>query len=71
VLVAPGPVYTKPEIEKETKKQLARPIKSCNTKRAGEIAVRKTLRKMIIVPGTLAKLISMVRVFPKEFITAI
>jgi short-subunit dehydrogenase len=73
--LAPGPVYTKPEIVKETKKQLgwlADKI-AITPKRAGEIAVRKTLRKkMIIVPGTLAKLISMLlRVVPRRTITAI
>lgn len=72
---APGPVYTKPEIVKETKKQLgwwADKI-AVSPKRAGEIAVRNTLRKkMIIVPGTLAKLISMfLRVIPTRIITAI
>src|ERR1700752_1745103 len=54
--LAPGPVYTKPEIVQETKKQLgglgnkmAVPVK-----KVGEIAVRKTLRgKMMIVPGFL------------------
>jgi hypothetical protein len=71
---APGPVYTKPEIVKETKKQLgwwADKIE-VSPKRAGEIAVRKTLRKkMIIVPGTLAKLISLLlRVIPQRTITA-
>jgi len=73
--LAPGPVYTTPEIVKETKKQLgwwADKI-AITPKRAGEIAVRKTLqKKMIIVPGTLAKLISMLlRVVPRRFITAI
>lgn len=71
---APGPVYTKPEIVTETKKQLgwwADKI-AVSPKRVGEIAVRETLRKkMIIVPGTLAKLISMLlRVIPKRTITA-
>jgi uncharacterized protein len=73
--LAPGPVYTKPEIVKETKKQLgwwADKI-AITPKRAGEIAVRKTLqKKMIIVPGTLAKLISILfRVVPRRTITAI
>jgi uncharacterized protein len=72
---APGPVYTKPEIVIETKKQLgwwADKI-AVSPKRAGEIAVRETLRKkMIIVPGRLANLISMLlRVIPKRTITAI
>ncbi|MBK5271778.1 MAG: hypothetical protein JJE22_12275 [Bacteroidia bacterium] len=73
--LAPGPVYTRPEIVKETKKQLgwlADKI-SVSPKRVGEIAVRRTLRKrMIIVPGTLAKMISIfVRVLPKRMLVAI
>lgn len=73
--LAPGPVYTRPEIVKETKKQLgwlADKI-AVSPKRVGEIAVRMTLRKrMIIVPGTLAKLISMLlRVVPRRAVTAI
>ena len=73
--LAPGPVYTKPEVINETKKQLgwwADKI-AITPKRAGEIAVRKTLqKKMIIVPGTLAKLISIfLRVVPRRTITAI
>ena len=72
---APGPVYTKPEIVRETKKQLgwwADKI-AVSPKRIGEIAVRKTLRKkLIIVPGTLASFISMLlRVIPGRTITAI
>ena len=71
---APGPVYTKPEIVKETKKRLgwwADKI-AVSPERAGEIAVRKTLRKkMMIVPGTLAQLIStLLRVIPTRTITA-
>ena len=73
--LAPGPVYTTPEIVKETKKQLgwwADKI-AVTAKRTGEIAVRKTLqKKRIIVPGALAKLISiLLRVVPKRTITAI
>jgi uncharacterized protein len=73
--LAPGPVYTKPEVINETKKQLgwwADKI-AITPKTAGEIAVRKTLqKKMIIVPGTLAKLISIfLRVVPRRTIAAI
>ena len=72
---APGPVYTKPGIVKETQKQLgwwADKI-AVPPKRVGEIAVRKTLRKkMMIVPGTLANLISMfLRFIPKRTIIAV
>ena len=73
--LAPGPVYTTPEIIKETKKQLgwwADKI-AISPERTGEIAVRKTLqKKMIIVPGTLAKLISMfLRIIPWRTISAL
>jgi short-subunit dehydrogenase len=68
--LAPGPVYTKPEIVAETKKQLgkfgdkiARP-----PQKVGEKAVRKTLKgKMIIVPGFLANMMSgILRILPKK-----
>ena len=68
--LAPGPVYTKPEIVAETKKQLgkfgdkmARP-----PQKVGEKAVRKTLKgKMIIVPGFLANMMSgILRILPKR-----
>lgn len=73
--LAPGPVYTTPEIIKETKRQLgwwADKI-AITPKRTGEIAVRKTLRKkMIIVPGSLANLISMfLRIIPRRTITSL
>lgn len=73
--LAPGPVYTTPEIIKETKRRLgwwADKI-AVSPKRTGEIAVRKTLRKkMIIVPGTLAKLIAvLLQVIPRGTITAL
>ena len=67
--LAPGPVYTKPEIVAETKKQLgkfgdkmARP-----PQKVGEKAVRKTLKgKRIIVPGFLANVMSgILRILPR------
>ena len=70
--LCPGPVFTKPSIEKYTKEklgnlgmQMAVPVK-----RVGEVAVKKTLqRKMIIVPGTLAKTLSgIVRFFPQRWV---
>ena len=72
--LAPGPVYTTPEILLETKKQLgwfADKI-AVTPEITGEIAVRKTLqKKMIIMPGTLTKLISMLlRIIPRRTITA-
>jgi uncharacterized protein len=59
--LCPGPVFTKPSIEKDTKeklgwfgKQIAVP-----PKRVGEVTVKKMLKgRMIIVPGTVSKLVS-------------
>lgn len=68
--LAPGPVYTKPEIVAETKKQLgkfgekmARP-----PDKVGEKAVRKALKgKLIVVPGFLANITSnILRILPKR-----
>src|SRR5258705_1894157 len=68
--LAPGPVYTKPEIVTETKKQLGKfgNKMARMPHKVGEKAVRKTLkRKMIIVPGFLANIMSQVlRVLPKR-----
>lgn len=70
--LAPGPVFTKPSIEKYTKEKLgslgmnmAVPVK-----KVGEVAVKKTLKgKMIIVPGTLAKTLSgVIRFFPRRWV---
>jgi len=70
--LCPGPVFTKPSIEKYTKEKLgslgmkmAVPVK-----KVGEVAVKKTLHgKMIIVPGTLSKLLSgVVRFFPQRWV---
>ena len=74
-VLCPGPVFTKPEIRKDTKEklgwfgmQLAIP-----QERVGEIAVRETLnKKLVIVPGTLPKLMSfLVRALPRRFIVSI
>ena len=68
--LAPGPVYTKPEIVAETKKQLGKfGDKMARTpQKVGEKAVRKTLKgKMIIVPGFLANMMSgILRILPKK-----
>ncbi len=72
--LCPGPVFTKPSIEKDTKEklgwfgmQMAVPVK-----RVGEIAVRKTLKgRMIIVPGTLAKISSgFIRILPRRLVAS-
>jgi len=68
--LAPGPVYTKPEIKAETKKQLGKfGDKMARTpQKVGEKAVRKALKgKLIIVPGFLANLMSgFLRILPKR-----
>lgn len=72
--LAPGPVYTKPEIVEETKKQLGKfGDKMARTpQKVGEKAVRKTLKgKMLIVPGFLANVMSgILRILPKKMSTA-
>jgi short-subunit dehydrogenase len=72
--LTPGPVFTKPGIERETKKQLGwfgRQM-AVSPERVGEITVRKTLRgRLIIIPGTLAKVSSSVlRILPRRVVTA-
>lgn len=73
--LAPGPVFTKPEIIQDTKDKLGRfgMKMAVPPKKVGEVAIRKTLKKrMIIVPGTLAKITSLViRVLPRRLVTAI
>jgi uncharacterized protein len=73
--LCPGPVFTKPSIEKDTKDKLGWfGVKmAVPPKRVGEVAVRKTLKKrMIIVPGTLPRIISVfIRILPKRLLVAI
>src|SRR5688572_21884520 len=73
--LAPGPVFTKPEIIQDTKDKLGRfgMKMAVPPKKVGEVAIRKTLKKrMIIVPGTLAKITSIIiRVLPRRLVTAI
>ena len=73
--LAPGPVFTKPEIIQDTKDKLGRfgMKMAVPPKKVGEVAIRKTLKKrMIIVPGTLAKMTSLlIRVLPRRLVTAI
>jgi short-subunit dehydrogenase len=73
--LAPGPVFTKPSIRKDTKEKLGwlGMQMAVPTARVGEVAVEKTLEgKMIIVPGTIAKVASVViRVLPRRWVTAL
>lgn len=73
--LAPGPVFTKPEIVTDTKEKLGwfGMQMEVEPKRVGEIAVKKMLKKkLIIVPGTLAKISSVViRMLPKRLVVSI
>lgn len=73
--LSPGPVFTKPEIEEDTKKKLGwfGMKMAVPPKKVGEIAVHKTLkRKMMIVPGTLSKTTSIfIRLLPRKWIVAL
>jgi uncharacterized protein len=73
--LSPGPVFTKPEVEKDTREKLGSfGVKmAVSPAKVGEIAVRKTLRgKMMIVPGTLAKLSSFfIRILPRSWVVAL
>jgi uncharacterized protein len=70
--LAPGPVFTKPSIEKYTKEKLGSlgMAMAVPVKKVGEVAVKKTLKgKMIIVPGTLSKTLSgVIRFFPRRWV---
>jgi uncharacterized protein len=73
--LCPGPVFTKPSIEKETIEKMGwigmkMAIKS---ERVGDSAIRQMLNnKMIIIPGKLATLLSIIiRILPKSFIAGI
>jgi uncharacterized protein len=72
--LAPGPVFTKPSIRSETKRTLGwiGMRMAVPPGRVGEIAVRRTLKgRMLIIPGTLAKLSSIaIRVMPRRMAAA-
>ena len=73
--LAPGPVFTKPSIKADTKRRLGfiGMQMAVPPARVGEVAVRQTLKgKMIIVPGTLAKVTSgVVRFLPRGVLASI
>jgi short-subunit dehydrogenase len=73
--LAPGPVYTKPEVVKDTKEKLGwfGNVMEVPPARVGEIAIQKTLEhKLLIVPGTTAKFSSfIIRILPRKWITGI
>jgi uncharacterized protein len=73
--LAPGPVFTKPSVIKDTKDNLGwlGMKMAVAPKKVGEIAVRQTLNgRLMIVPGFLAKVSSVIiRILPRKTITAI
>jgi short-subunit dehydrogenase len=73
--LCPGPVFTKPSIIEDTKNKLGwlGMKMAVEPKKVGEVAVRKTLKKkMIIVPGVSAKIFSrLLRILPNRLIVSI
>ncbi|MEO6490715.1 MAG: SDR family NAD(P)-dependent oxidoreductase [Ferruginibacter sp.] len=74
-VLCPGPVFTKPEIEKVTIDQLGNlgKLMAVSPQRVGEIAVGGLLnKKLVIIPGVISKLMSaVIRVIPRRLITHI
>jgi uncharacterized protein len=74
-VLCPGPVFTKPEIIEDTKEKLGwiGSLMAVPPERVGEVAVRETLNKrLVIVPGTVSKIMSIViRILPRKFIVSI
>ncbi|HTB51554.1 MAG TPA: SDR family NAD(P)-dependent oxidoreductase [Ferruginibacter sp.] len=74
-VLCPGPVYTKPEIIEDTKKKMGwfGEQMALLPKRVGEVAIRKTLHKrLLVVPGTLAKVTSSFLIrLPRRLVVAI
>ena len=73
--LCPGPVYTKPEIVRDTRAKLGwfGNQMAQNPHQVGEVAIKKMFEgEMIIVPGTLAKLSSIIiRFLPRQWIVNI
>jgi short-subunit dehydrogenase len=73
--LTPGPVFTKPSIKAVTKEKLGwfGMQMAVPPKKVGEIAVKKTLKKkMIIIPGTLAKMsATVIRTLPRRWVTGL
>ena len=70
--ICPGPVFTKPEIVKDTKAKLGwfGMKMALDPGTVGEVAIKKTFKKkLIIVPGTLAKISSdIIRFLPRRWV---
>jgi uncharacterized protein len=73
--LAPGPVFTKSSIKRDTKKTLGwfGTKMAVSPKKVGEVAVRKMLRhRMLIIPGTLAKATSvLIRILPRRLASSV
>lgn len=73
--LTPGPVFTKPQIKRVTKERLGwyGMKMAVPPKKVGEVAVKKTLKKkMIIIPGTLSKFsATIVRTLPHRWMAGI
>ena len=73
--LAPGPVFTKPSIIKDTKNKLGwfGMKMAVKPEKVGEIAIRKTLRgDLLIIPGTLSRVSSVIiRVMPRKWMVSI
>ncbi len=73
--LSPGPVFTKPEIEKDTREKLGwlGMRMAVSPKKVGEVAVQKTLeKKRMIVPGTLPKIASFfIRLLPRSWVVSL
>ncbi|MEP7277211.1 MAG: SDR family NAD(P)-dependent oxidoreductase [Bacteroidota bacterium] len=73
--LCPGPVFTKPEIVKDTKEKLGwfGLRMALYPDKVGEIAVEETLKKkMIIIPGNLAKIsAAIIRILPRSWVVSL
>jgi short-subunit dehydrogenase len=74
-VLCPGPVFTKPEVIKDTKEKMGKfgERMALLPGKVGEVAVRKTLKgRLLIVPGKLATLASSFLIrLPRRLVTAI
>jgi hypothetical protein len=74
-VLCPGPVFTKPEIKKDTKEKLGwiGMQMAVSPERVGEVAVGETLnKKLVIVPGGLSKFMAfLIRALPRRLIVSI
>ncbi len=74
-VLCPGPVFTKPEIVQVTKERLGKfgMMMALYPGKVGEVTVRKTLKgRMVIVPGTIAKVSSgVLRILPRRWAAAV